>query len=191
MRSPSDFDGHTKGPLSILPTRWYALVTEKIPPGEAAERIIMAVAPGSSAEDAARALLGTVDDACLVYNSAADSARLVAGAARDRTAAARLSACIGQNAPPYVVETIRRGVPRTFVCRGVSHDSSPGIALDDWPAAVVIEPRYGLVTSVEAAGVVCGAIVMLRSRAGCRPYSEFDIDVFRLVGLRVASRLRG
>ena len=165
-------------------------MTERMRPGEAAERLLLGVAAGSSAEDAAGALIGATEDACLVYTNAATGPRLTAAAANDSTVAAQLRACIGQDAPHYVVETIRAAVPRTFMCRGVEDDSSRGIALDDWPAALVVGPRYGLVTSVEAAGVVSGALVLFRRRAGSHPYSDFDIDVFRLVGLHVSSRLR-
>lgn len=192
MRSSSGFDGHSSNPLNILPYVFrYAWVTDRLRAGEAAERLLIKVAAESSQEDAVRALLATAEDACLVYTNSATGTRLAAAVANDSTAAAKLRACIGQDAPRYVVETIVTGVPRRFVFRGANDRASRGIGLDDWPAALVVTPRYGLVTSIEAAGNGCGALVMLRCRPACRPYSDFDVDVFRLIGLRVSSRVCG
>ena len=157
---------------------------------EAAERLLTAVPPRSGAERAAPALRGSSEDACLLYTHGVSGTRWAAGAAADRTVNAMLRACIGHDAPSCVADVVQSGLPRTFTCRRAGENEELGIALDDWPAAVLIKPRYGLVTTLEAAGMVCGALVMFRCRTGRRAYTEFDLDVFRLVGLHLPARLQ-
>jgi len=165
-------------------------VTNRTRPGEAAERLLAKVPRGCRVEDAARVLLDATEDACLVYVQAARGGRLLATAAREPTLHAKLQTCVGQDAPGYVVEAILSGLPRTSVYRQAGHRGGVGITVDDWQVGVLARPRYGLVTSLEPGGVVRGALLMLRCRTACDPYDDFDIDMFRLIGLQVSARFR-
>lgn len=146
------------------------------------DELIRSLGPSGRIEDVAPALLANSEDACLIYIGRPESPQLVGTAVRDGNRR-RLLPSNGA-APPDVKETMRTGIPRTLawpVGAAAAHPS--------WASLQPLDPCHALIVPLDRGATIVGAIVLIRCQPDSPSYEEREVDVYRLVGLRIASEL--